>query len=112
MFDAVDLSVAQTSSSTNVTYLDRASITLEWTGSDAVGVITVEARKKKEAQSVADSDYKVLDFGSSIDITGVTGDHILIFDSLDFTDIRIQYVPTSGTVGTLTAVITAKQIGG
>lgn len=114
MLDAVDLTADRTSETTKVANLDRASVFIDWTGSDAVGEIQFEARKIKESKpdAEADADWRTLDFGSTIDITGASGSHEVIFDALDFTDLRVKFVSTSGTTGTLTAVMTAKQIGG
>jgi len=111
MLDSADISTNQTSSTTNVTHLDRATIVLEWTGTSPVGVVTVEAQKKETQNAVADTSWIELDFGVTIAISGDTGNHVLILDNLDFTDIRLQYVSTSG-VGAMTATLTAKQVGG
>lgn len=112
MLDAVDITTNQTSENTTVTNLDRASVSIEWSGSDAVGEIQFDARKQKEGKFNPELDWTQLDFGTTIDITGASGSHEVIFDSLDFTDLRIRFVSTSGTSGTLSAVLTAKQIGG
>lgn len=112
MFDSTDITTNQTSISTNVTHLDRASIFIDWTGSDSVGQIVVEVLKQKDQKAAVDSDWRSLDFGSTIDITGASGQHDITLNSLDFTDLRIRFISTSGTTGTLTAVLTAKQIGG
>lgn len=111
MLDSVSISTDQTSSTTNVTNLDRATIVLEWTGTSPVGVVTVEAQKKEIQNAIADTSWIELDFGATIAISGNTGNHVLILDNLDFTDIRLQYVSTSG-VGAMTATLTAKQVGG
>ena len=112
MLDAVSLASNQTSSETNVTHLDRASVSIDWTGSDAVGTVEFEARKINANEAVADADWRTLDFGATIDITGASGNHEVLFNSLDFTEFRVKFVRTSGTTGTITAVLTAKQIGG
>jgi hypothetical protein len=112
MLQDVDITTDQTSESTNVAHLDRASVSIDWTGSDAVGEIQFEAKKQENNKALPDADWRALDFGSTIDITGASGSHEVIFDALDFTDLRVKFVSTSGTTGTLTAVLTAKQIGG
>lgn len=104
MFDAGDISGSITSSTTNVINQDKASIHLEWTGTSPVGTITVEARNGEN-----DSWYE-LDFGTTISISGNSGDHQLVFNEMPFTDIRIQYASTSGT-GSLDATFTSKTIG-
>mgnify|MGYP000687011665 CR=1 FL=1 len=112
MLDEVVLTGNQTSDPTNVTNLDRASISVDWSGSDAVGTIEVQSRKQKKDSPNADADWRDLDFGSTINITGASGNHEIIFDALDFTDLRIKFTYTSGTAGNITAVLTAKQVGG
>lgn len=104
MFDDVDISTNQTSSTTNVEQLDQATIHISWTGSSPVGEIIVDARNGS-----ADSWYQ-LDFGSSIAISGASGDHQILFKEMPFTDIRLRYVFTSGT-GSLTARLTMKSVG-
>lgn len=111
MLDDADISTNQTSDVSNVTNLDRASISVAWSGTSPVGELFVEAKKQKATSQTADLDWKALDFGSSISITGNSGDHEIILNSLDFTHLRVRYASTSGT-GTLTAVITSKQVGG
>jgi hypothetical protein len=104
MIDAGDMSTSLPSQSTNVINLDKASIHLVWTGTSPVGVITVEAQNGEN-----DSWYD-LDFGSTINISGNSGDHQIVFSELSFTTIRINYTRTSGT-GSLTATISAKVTG-
>lgn len=112
MLDAIDLTSTQTSESTHVLNLDRASVHIDWSGSDAVGEVQFEAKKQVKDKSQVDSDWQTLDFGSTISISGASGTHQIIFDSLDFTHLRVKFVYTSGTSGSLNAVLTAKQIGG
>ena len=112
MLDSIDLTSNQDSDPTNVTNLDRASVHVDWSGSDAVGEIQFEAKKQDKNKSTPDSDWQTIDFGSAISITGASGNHQIIFDALDFTHLRVKFVYTSGTTGSLNAVITAKQIGG
>lgn len=105
MFNNTDISINQTSPIVNVINLDKASIHVEWTGTTPIGVMTVEARNGK------DDTWYDLDFsGQTIDITGNTGDHQILMTELPFTDIRLQYVVTSGT-GSLEARISAKVTG-
>lgn len=107
MFGASGTSLAATveSSTVNVQNLDSAGIHVSWTGSSPVGVITVQARNG------SDDSWYDLDFGSTISVSGNTGNHQIVFNSLPFTDIKMTYTRTSGT-GTIHAKITAKQLGG
>ncbi len=113
VFDAIDLTSTQNSPHTKTINLDRASVSISWSGSDAVGEIKFQARKIKESTPdvLAASDWKDLDFGASIDITGASGTHEVIFDALDFTDLRAVFEYTSGSTGTLTATMSAKTVG-
>ncbi len=113
MLDEASLASNSTSPSTKTINLDRASVFVSWSGSDAVGELKFQARKIKDAtpETLADSDWADLDFGATIDITGAAGSHEVIFNALDFTDLRAVYESTSGSTGTLTAVLSAKTVG-
>jgi hypothetical protein len=104
-----DMSTNQTSYVTSVKNQDKASIIVNWSGTAPIGVLTVEARNKKENLG-PDSGWVVLEFGSPINITGNTGSHTLIFNELQFTEIRLVYTRTSGT-GTINAFIGSKTVG-
>ena len=105
MFDEVDISTSQTSDATNVENLDKASIHIIWSGTSPVGEIKVQARNGEK------NSWFDVDFGDTIDITGNSGDHVIIMNSMPFTHLRLTYTSTSGT-GTLTGTIVAKQVGG
>jgi hypothetical protein len=105
MLDAGDVSGNLQSATTNVLNLDKASISVTWTGSSPVGTLEVLARNGE------DDAWSALNFGSAISISGNSGDHRILLNEMPFTDIRIDYTATSGT-GSLTAIITAKQVGG
>jgi len=107
MLESEDVSVNITSSTTNVINLDKASIVLEWSGTAPVGTVTIEATNDDPDKSPL---WRELDFGSTISISGNTGNHDLIFNELPFRAMRIQYVAGSGT-GTLTATLTSKTVG-
>lgn len=105
MLDAVSLAADQTSAATNVLQLDNATIHISWTGTAPVGVIAVQARNGEF------DPWFDLSFGSvTIDITGASGDHQILFKEMPFTDMRLKYIRTSG-VGNLTATLTMKSIG-
>lgn len=105
MIDAGNLSGNITSEVVNVQNMDKGSVHVSWTGSSPVGTITVQARNG------ANDAWFNLNMGSAITISGASGDHQLIFNEMPFTDIRLQYVSTSGT-GSIDAIITLKQVGG
>lgn len=104
MIDSGDLSGNITSSVTSVINMDKASVHLNWSGSSPVGTVTVEARNGE------DNPWYELDFGSTISISGNSGDHQLVLNELPFTDIRLQFASTSGT-GNIDAIITSKVTG-
>ncbi len=104
-----DMSTNQTSYVTSIKNQDKASIIVNWSGTAPVGVLTVEARNKKENVG-PDSGWITLDFGSPINITGNTGSHTLIFNELQFTELRLQYTASSGS-GTIGAFISSKTSG-
>lgn len=104
MLDAADLSTNLTSLSTNVQNLDVASILINWTGSSPSGTLTVEAKNGE------DEGWYALDFGSTISVSGNSGNHRIVFTELPFSNIRVSYASASGT-GSINAVLTAKTVG-
>lgn len=108
VFNDTDISINQTSTTVNVENLDKGSVLMEWTGTAPVGVVTVEARNRRDDET--QSEWETLNFGSNIDITGNSGSHQIIFNELPFTEIRLQYTSTSGT-GTMNAVTLFKTVG-
>lgn len=113
LLDSVDISTNQTQATpTSVINMDKASIRVNWTGTSPVGELFVEARNTAEdADKAPAGDWFALDFGTAITISGNSGEHLIILNELPHNEIRLRYASTSGT-GTLTAVITAKQVGG
>lgn len=110
MFNAQSLASSATSAATNTEQLDKASIVVEWTGTAPVGVLTVEGRSfQNSTNGPIASSWVTLDF-DTIDITGASGSHQLLFNELPFSEIRLVYTRTSGT-GSLTAILTAKTTG-
>lgn len=104
MFKDADISTNATSEVVNTLRQDKASIHISWSGSTAVGTITVEARNGEN-----DSWYEI-NMGGTISVSGVSGDHQLLFNELPFTDVRLQYTSTSGT-GNINAYLTMKVTG-
>lgn len=105
MLDSADLSGNITSDITNVINLDKASISISWTGTSPSGTITISARNGEKAP------WQEVNFGSAITVSGNSGDHRIVFNELPFTDIKIDYTASSGT-GSIDAYLTAKQAGG
>jgi hypothetical protein len=109
---AADMSLASVSSQpTNTENLDSGVAIVNWSGTDPVGVLTVQGRNiKQDANGLTDSGWADLDF-DTINITGASGKHQLIFTSLPYTEIRFVYTRTSGS-GAMDIFLTAKQVGG
>jgi hypothetical protein len=89
---------------TNVQQLDQASIDFRWSASSLVATLKVQVKNGKNA------NWRDVDFGSPINISGSSGSHEVIFLAMPFTDLRLRVEVTSGS-GTLDAVITAKTVG-
>ena len=111
MLDNVSIATNQTSDKTNVEPVDQGTIQVEWTGTSPVGVLTLEASNSSDIEFTQGTENWVeLDFGVPIAISGASGNHQIIFDSLPFRYVRIIYTSTSGT-GNLTANFHATSIG-
>lgn len=95
---------------TEVSFLDNAGITIEWTGTP-VGLISVfvsndEASPKQDRPVV---NWIELDFGSPVVIDGTNTNLLINMNQLPFRWLALGYVHTSGT-GTLSAQLTAKMV--
>lgn len=105
VFDAVDISTNQTQGTpyTTIDGLDRVDLELDWSGSAPVGTLFVDVCSYYE-KSGAFSTWVPLDFGTSISISGNSGQHIIQINNPPFTRMRLRYVATSGT-GNMTATL-------
>lgn len=111
MLDAVDITTNQTSDKTNVEPVDQGTININWSGTSPVGVLTVEACNCSDIEiTQGTAVWITLDFGVPINITGNTGDHQIIFDSMPFRYMRLVYSATSGAAA-LTAQFQANSTG-
>ena len=112
MLDNVSIASSQTSEHTFVESVDQASILIDWSaGSTPIGVITVESSNSTDSEFKSNTEtWNEIDFGASIDISGATGYHQLIFTALPFRAIRIKYTRSSGSA-LLTATIHAESLG-
>lgn len=108
IFNQVDISTNQTSDIIYVPYLDNVGIVVSWSGTSPVGELKIEVSNQQENPNEA-MVWGELDFGSTINITGNTGDHLISISQIPFNAIRLQYVSASGT-GSLTANIEAKMV--
>ena len=103
MFQDQDISTNVSSEETSIINLDKASIRISWTGTP-VGEVQVMVRNGEK------EPWYELSMGAVVPIDGSESDHVLVFNELPFTDIRLDYVSTSGS-GTMDATISAKVVG-
>lgn len=104
LLDNQAVSANTTSNTTSVAQLDKASIDLRWSASTLAATVEVQAKNGPSG------DWRAIDMGSTITISGASGSHELIFNELPFTDLRLYVAYSSGS-GTVDAVITAKSGG-
>lgn len=110
-FSEADLAGDLISKSINVKNLDKASIRLSWTSSDAVGVFKIQARQENDSKKEEALDWFDVEFGSTIALdASLQSDHQILFNELPFVELRVVYTSTSGT-GTVNGKITAKVVG-
>ncbi len=93
--DAGDMSGDITGKESNTASLDFAGFFVSWVGTSPIGVL------KFEAQELDGGVWTPVDFGATIAISGDTGSHQVVFNSMPFAKLRAFYDRTSGT-GTLT----------
>ena len=111
LLDNADLTASHTSVETNVVMVDKAGFYITWSNAAAVGEIVVEARITDPNLPLKAGDWFSLDFGSAIAINAAANQSIqIILNELQFTDMRIRYIPTSGT-GTINARLSTKSVG-
>ena len=115
MLDAVDLDTSSNSSVTTTTTVDHMSINISWTGSTGTntGSIVVQGTNNDpDASDFVAADYFDLELsGGAVNLTGASGEHIIIFDKLPFRAIRLAYTNSTHAAGTVSAVMSAKTIG-
>lgn len=111
VFDAGDMSgnLSQASPYTTIDQIDKIGILLEWTGSSPVGEFFVDVSYLLPG-TTSYTAWQSLDFGSSVAITGNSGNHAIVINDPPFQKIRLRYVRTSGS-GSLTAVLSAQSKG-
>lgn len=102
--DSVDISSSQNSVSMNLESIDKAVIHIEWAGTSPVGVLTVQSRMDDK------SSWIDVDMGNTINISGNTGSHVLLFNEKPAPEIRLSYAATSG-VGIMTATLSGNVTG-
>jgi hypothetical protein len=115
MLSAVDLDTSSNSSVTTTTTIDHMSINVTWTGSTGTntGSLVVQGTNKDpDASDFVAADYFDLELsGGVVNLTGASGEHIIIFDKIPFRAIRLAYTNSTHAAGTVSAVMSAKTIG-
>ena len=115
MLDAVALDASSNSSVTTTTTVDHMSINITWTGSTGTntGSIVVQGTNNDpDASDFVAADYFDLELsGGAVNLTGASGEHIIIFDKLPFRAIRLAYTNSTHAAGTVSAIMSAKTIG-
>jgi hypothetical protein len=116
MLDGVDLDTSVNSGATVTTTIDHASINITWAsgaGATNTGALVIQGTNlDPDASSFAAGDWFNLTFsGGAINLTGVSGEHIAIFDKIPFRAIRLSYTNSDHSAGTFSAVLSAKTIG-
>ena len=115
MLDSIDLDTSANSSATFTTTVDQLSINIVWSGSTGTntGAIVVQGTNKDpEAADFVAADYFDLELsGGAINLTGASGEHIVIFDKTPFRAIRLVYTNSTHAAGTVSAIMSAKTIG-
>lgn len=103
-FDSQSVSADATSNSTSSIMQDQATIALVWSASSLVADLIVQVRNGNN------DDWRDLDFGTPISISGASGSHELHFLSMPWTDMRLFVDVASGS-GVVDATLTAKAVG-
>jgi|TARA_R100001086_G_scaffold29531_1_gene13521 hypothetical protein len=115
MLNAIDLDTSANSSATFTTTIDQLSINIVWSGSTGTntGAIVVQGTNKDpEAADFVAADYFDLELsGGAINLTGASGEHIVIFDKTPFRAIRLVYTNSTHAAGTVSAIMSAKTLG-
>ena len=116
MLDAVDLDTSSNSTATVTTTIDHASINITWAsgagGTDTGAIVVQGTNLDPDASSFVAADWFDLTLsGGAINLTGTSGEHIVIFDKIPFRAIRLSYTNSDHSAGTVTAILSAKTIG-
>lgn len=108
LFNAVSAATNQISATTHVAQSDKSSMYIFWTsGVGFSGTLTVEARHKNQADT---EPWFTIDLGSTVSLSGASGDHQIYLTEMPFDQIRLNFENTAGTA-TLTATILTKSQG-
>ena len=116
MLDGIDLDTSANSTATVTTTVDHMSINIVWSGSTGTntGAVVVQGTNKDpDAADFVAADYFNLTLsGGDINLTGASGEHLVVFDKIPFRAIRLAYTNSTHAAGTVSAIMSAKTIGG
>lgn len=96
---------------TDLMHLDNVAYFVKWTGTSPIGVIKVQVTNDSLEPGKPAAVWQDLDFGTPISISGNSGSHLININQMPAKHMRITYEASSGT-GALTAILTAKMLGG
>lgn len=102
----ITISSTTTTEVINVSEADNISLHLQWRSSTLVATVSVQARNGDAAKD----DWRSLDFGSPIPITGTSGEHDIEIVKVPFTDLRVIITVASGS-GQVGLSFVAKNLG-
>lgn len=111
LLDSVPTATTVTSETVYVPFLDNVGIQIAWSGSIAAnGLIFIEVSNQQENPNES-IQWSALDFGSSITITDVSGDHLININQCPYNALRVRYVAIDHASDCeMTVVIQAKMI--
>lgn len=115
MFEASgSMAANNTSASTNIEQVDKATIHLTWTAGPA-GEFVLQARNGSKSITQPNTRYDdrwfTVDLGSPMTI-GATDDEIVIqLNETPGTEIRLRFIHSSGSASDLKALLTMKAVG-
>lgn len=108
IFDAVSLSAQQTSHYINIRDIVGYAVHFSWAnGSGTIGTLIVEATNDNlEDAYLITPVYSII---ASAAVTTNSGDWLLNVERAMYSYIRLRWVPSAGTGGTLTAKTSSKR---
>ena len=116
MLDGVDLDTSVNSTATVTTTIDHMSINITWASAASSGhtgtVVVQGTNLDPDSATFAAADWFDLTLsGGDINLTGASGEHIIVFDKIPFRAIRLAYTNSTHAAGTVSAIMSAKTIG-
>lgn len=112
MFGASGVSMAtnQTSIISNILQMDNIGIYVSWSGTSPTGSLVVEISPDYILNGPNTATWYPLDFGTTIAVSGNSGNDVININQNPGTWIRMRYVAAAGT-GIITASLSMKSVG-